>query len=210
MESLGWEYVESLGGLKGLTPNLDRLGREGMLFTQVYATGTRTVRGLEAISLSLPPTPGLAVLTRKNNKGFQTLGGVLKTQGYEPIFIYGGYSYFDNMKDFFGGNGYTVIDRTSLSEKDIFHETIWGVADEDLFKMVLREIDTRVGAGQKVFAHVMTTSNHRPFTYRPANRHCLGHRARRCSQVFRLGDRRIYAPGSDATLVQGYVVRLCG
>lgn len=165
MESLGWEYVESLGGLKGLTPNLDRLGRDGMLFTQVYATGTRTVRGLEAISLSLPPTPGLAVLARKNNKGFQTLGGVLKTQGYEPIFIYGGYSYFDNMKDFFGGNGYTVVDRTSLSEKDISHETIWGVADEDLFKIVLREIDTRTAAGQKVFTHVMTTSNHRPFTY---------------------------------------------
>ena len=75
MESLGWDYVESLGGRKGLTPNLDRLGREGLLFTQLYATGTRTVRGLEAISLSLPPTPGLAVLARKNNKGFQTLGG---------------------------------------------------------------------------------------------------------------------------------------
>jgi len=165
MESLGWEYVESLGGLKGLTPNLDRLGREGMLFTQVYATGTRTVRGLEAISLSLPPTPGLAVLTRKNNKGFQTIGGVLKTQGYEPIFIYGGYSYFDNMKDFFGSNGYTVVDRTALPAEEVSHETIWGVADEDLFTMVLRQIDDRAAVGQKVFAHVMTTSNHRPFTY---------------------------------------------
>ena len=165
MESLGWDYMESLGGRKGLTPNLDRLGRDGMLFTQIYATGTRTVRGLEAISLSLPPTPGLAVLKRKDNKGFQTLGGVLKTQGYEPIFIYGGYSYFDNMSDFFGGNGYTVVDRLSLASKEISHETIWGVADEDLFKMVLREVDSRAAAGQKFFAHVMTTSNHRPFTY---------------------------------------------
>jgi phosphoglycerol transferase MdoB-like AlkP superfamily enzyme len=170
MESFGAEFMESLGGRKGLSPNLDRLGREGLLFTQLYATGTRTVRGLEAISLSMPPTPGHAVLTRQNNKGFQTLGGVLKTQGYEPIFIYGGYSYFDNMKDFFGGNGYTVVDRTSLSSNDnISHQTIWGVADEDLFKMVLREVDSRTVTGQKVFAHVMTTSNHRPFTY-PADR----------------------------------------
>jgi phosphoglycerol transferase MdoB-like AlkP superfamily enzyme len=169
MESLGWDYVESLGGRKGLTPNLDRLAREGVLFTQLYATGTRTVRGLEAISLSLPPTPGLAVLARKNNKGFQTLGGVLKTHGYDPVFIYGGYSYFDNMNDFFGGNGYTVIDRTSLASQDISHETIWGVADEDLFKMVLREIDSRAATGKKVLAHVMTTSNHRPFTF-PADR----------------------------------------
>lgn len=165
IESLGSDFVESFGGRKGLTPNFDRLAREGLSFTHMYATGTRTVRGLEALSLSLPPTPGHAVLTRKNNKGFQTLGGVFKSQGYEPLFIYGGYSYFDNMQDFFGGNGYTVIDRTSIASADISHETIWGVADEDLFKLVLQQIDTRAEAGKKVFAHVMTTSNHRPFTY---------------------------------------------
>jgi phosphoglycerol transferase MdoB-like AlkP superfamily enzyme len=165
IESLGSDYVESFGGRPGLTPNLDRLGAEGLRFTNLYATGTRTVRGLEALSLSVPPTPGHAVLTRKNNKGFQTLGGVFKEQGYEPLYIYGGYSYFDNMNDFFGGNGYTVVDRTSLARSDISHETIWGVADEDLFKMVLREMDARAASGGKVFAHVMTTSNHRPYTY---------------------------------------------
>ena len=169
MESLGANFVGSYGGKSGLTPNLDRLAREGLNFTQVYATGTRTVRGLEALALSIPPTPGHSVLTRKNNKGFQTLGGVFKDEGYEPIFIYGGYSYFDNMKAFFGGNGYTVVDRSSLGKSEISHETIWGVADEDLFKMVLREVDARAAVGKKVFAHVMTTSNHRPFTY-PAGR----------------------------------------
>ena len=167
MESLGADYVESFGGRKGLTPNLDRLAMEGLRFTQVYATGTRTVRGLEALSLSLPPTPGHAVLTRKNNKGFQTLGSVLKAEGYAPVFIYGGYSYFDNMMDFFGGNGYAVVDRTSPGRGEISHETIWGIADEDLFKTVLREVDARAAAGQKTFAHVLTTSNHRPFTYPP-------------------------------------------
>jgi phosphoglycerol transferase MdoB-like AlkP superfamily enzyme len=73
------------------------------------------------------------------------------------------------MKDFFGGNGYTVVDRSSLGKSEISHETIWGVADEDLFKMVLREVDARAAVGKKAFAHVMTTSNHRPFTY-PAGR----------------------------------------
>ena len=123
------------------------------------------MRGLEALTLSIPPTPGHAVPVRKNNKGFQTVGGVLKEQGYEPIYLYGGYSYFDNMSDFFGGNGYTVIDRGSLARDEISHETIWGVADEDLFTLTVREIDARAAAGRKVFAHVMTTSNHRPFTY---------------------------------------------
>jgi len=165
MESLGADFLQSFGGRPGLTPNLDKLASEGLKFTRMYATGTRTVRGLEALSLSIPPTPGHAVLTRKNNKGFQTLGGVLKAESYEPLFIYGGYSYFDNMQDFFGGNGYTVVDRSSLSKSEISHETVWGVADEDLFKMLVREIDARVATDQKVFAHVMTTSNHRPFTY---------------------------------------------
>lgn len=169
MESLGADFVQSFGGRMGLTPSLDRLAGEGLKFSRVYATGTRTVRGLEALSLSVPPTPGNAVLKRKNNKGYQTLGGVLKEHGYDPLFIYGGYSYFDNMNDFFGGNGYTVVDRSSLDRKDISHETIWGVADEDLYKMVLREVDARAAQGKRVFAHVMTTSNHRPFTY-PAGR----------------------------------------
>jgi phosphoglycerol transferase MdoB-like AlkP superfamily enzyme len=165
MESFGAELTESLGGRKGLSPNLDQLGREGLMFTHMYATGTRTVRGLEAISLSIPPTPGQAVVKRKHNKGFQTLGGTLKAVGYDPIYFYGGYSYFDNMADFFGGNGYEVIDRLSVEKKDITHETIWGIADEDLFKLVIKTLDEREAAGKRFFAHVMTTSNHRPFTY---------------------------------------------
>ena len=165
IESLGAEFVQSLGGAPGLTPNLERLGREGLRFTRMYATGTRTVRGLEALTLSVPPTPGHAVPMRPDNGSPFTLGGVLKAQGWEPLYLYGGYSYFDNMASFFGGNGYTVIDRSAIDKKDIHHENIWGVADEDLFELALREIDVRAAAGRKVFAHVMTTSNHRPFTY---------------------------------------------
>ncbi len=169
IESLGSDFVQAFGGKPGLTPNLDRLAKDGLMFTNIYATGLRTVRGLEALTLSLPPTPGHAVPMRAHNKGYQTFGGVFKEQGYEPLYVYGGYSRFDNMRDFFGGNGYTVIDRSAIAPKDISHETIWGVADEDLFTLTLREIDTRAAAGTKVFAHVMTTTNHRPFTY-PAGR----------------------------------------
>lgn len=165
IESLGADYVGALGDTRGLTPNLDRLAREGMLFTNLYATGLRTVRGLEALTLSVPPTPGHAVPMRPDHAGFQTLGGVLKEAGYDPIYVYGGYSTFDNMQAFFGDNGYTVIDRSAIPSDKISHETIWGVADEDLFHLAVSEIDQRVAGGKRVFAHVMTTSNHRPFTY---------------------------------------------
>jgi phosphoglycerol transferase MdoB-like AlkP superfamily enzyme len=170
VESLSAEYLGSFGNARGLTPNLDRLAAEGMLFTRLYATGTRTVRGLEALALSLPPTPGHSVVKRPNNENLHTIGEVFADKGYEPIYLYGGYGYFDNMEHFFGSNGYTFIDRSAIADKaDIHYENIWGVADEDLFTLTLRELDKRHAARRPFFAHVMTTSNHRPFTY-PAGR----------------------------------------
>ncbi|TXH67951.1 MAG: alkaline phosphatase family protein [Thiothrix sp.] len=165
IESLGADFVESLGGKAGLTPNLDRFAKQGMIFTQLYATGLRTVRGLEALTLSIPPTPGHAVPARQHNTGLQSLGGVLKQNGYTPFYIYGGYSYFDNMENFFTGNGYQVVDRTDVAAADIHHETIWGIADEDILHHAIGVISQQAAKGNKVFAHIMTTSNHRPFTY---------------------------------------------
>jgi phosphoglycerol transferase MdoB-like AlkP superfamily enzyme len=169
VESLSADFLGAFGNRKGLTPRLDALGRESLVFSRMYATGTRTVRGLEAIELSLPPTPGQSVLKRPHNDHLRTLGAVFADRGYEPIYLYGGYSYFDNMREFFSGNGYTVIDRSSLASGEIHYENIWGVADEDLYTLTLRELDTRSAAGRPFFAHVMTTSNHRPFSY-PAGR----------------------------------------
>jgi phosphoglycerol transferase MdoB-like AlkP superfamily enzyme len=169
VESLSASYMDHFGAPRGLTPRLDRLADEGLLFTQLYATGTRTVRGLEALALSLPPTPGHSVIKRPNNENLFTVGEVFAEQGYAPLYIYGGYSYFDNMQHFFAGNGYRVVDRTALGSAEVHHETIWGVADEDLFTLALREMDAEHAQGKRFFAHVMTTSNHRPYTY-PAGR----------------------------------------
>ncbi|HET9820339.1 MAG TPA: sulfatase-like hydrolase/transferase [Burkholderiaceae bacterium] len=169
VESYSAEFMAAFGNRQGLTPSTDRLASEGLLFTQVYATGTRTVRGLEAITLSVPPTPGHSIVKRPHNDRLFTVGEVFKQAGYEPLYLYGGYGYFDNMNAFFSGNGYTVIDRTALAPEEIHFENIWGVADEDLFTLTLRELDRRHSVGKRFFAHVMTTSNHRPFTY-PAGR----------------------------------------
>ncbi len=165
VESLSAEFLSAFGNRHGITPRLDRLAAQGLLFTHLYATGTRTVRGLEALTLSVPPTPGHSIVKRPGNDHLFTLGEVFKEKDYEPIYLYGGYGYFDNMNAFFSGNGYTVIDRTALAPRDIHFENIWGVADEDLFALTLRELDARHAAGKRFFAHVMTTSNHRPFTY---------------------------------------------
>ncbi|MDF1748161.1 MAG: LTA synthase family protein [Alphaproteobacteria bacterium] len=165
IESLGSDYVESFGGREGLTPNLTALTKDSLTFHNLYATGLRTVRGLEAITLSVPPTPGRAVPIRERNKGMMSLGSVLKEHGYDAMYLYGGYSFFDNQKDFFSGAGYEVLDRTDISSDTIDHETIWGVSDEDLFDFALTEFDDRAQKGTPFFGHIMTTSNHRPYTY---------------------------------------------
>lgn len=165
IESLSATYLEHFGNRGKLTPNLDRMADEGLLFTQLYATGTRTVRGLEALTLSVPPTPGHSIVKRPNNDGLYSLGSVFADKGYAPLYIYGGYSYFDNMQAFFQGNGYRVADRTDLASDEIHFQNIWGVCDEDLFTLALREIDKESARGKPFFAHVMTVSNHRPFTY---------------------------------------------
>jgi phosphoglycerol transferase MdoB-like AlkP superfamily enzyme len=148
-----------------ITPRLDSLSEHSLLFTNVYATGTRTVRGLEALSLCVPPTPGQSIVRRPDNEGLFSVGSVFNSKGYESKYIYGGYGYFDNMNYFFDNNGYTVVDRTALKDEEIDYENIWGVADENLFTLALREIDATIATGKPIFAQVMTVSNHRPFTY---------------------------------------------
>jgi phosphoglycerol transferase MdoB-like AlkP superfamily enzyme len=165
MESMSGEFLGSLGGRDHLTPNLDALARQALLFTNLYANGTRTVRGLEAIALSVPPTPPESVVRRPNNDGLFTIGTPFMRRGYDAMFMYGGYSYFDNMGAFFGGNGFTVIDRSDLASDEITFSNAWGVCDEDLYRRVVREADTVHGRGGNFLMVVMTTSNHRPFTY---------------------------------------------
>ncbi len=169
IESLGAEFLGSYGNPKGLTPNLDRLAPQSLWFSRVYATGNRTVRGMEALSLALPPTPGQSIVRRPNNDKLFSLGSVFEDKDYSVIFAYGGYGYFDNMNAFFDANDYRSIDRRAIPSNRVKHETVWGVADEHLFDQVLDELDREHKAGKPFFAHVMTTSNHRPYTY-PAGR----------------------------------------
>ena len=165
VESLSAEFLGAFGNRQGLTPHLDALAKDSLLFTNLYATGTRTVRGLEAITLSVPPTPGLSIVKRPNNEGLFSIGHVFREKGYDTRYIYGGYGYFDNMNHFFSSNGFEVVDRTSMGADEVHFSNIWGVADEDLFARALREADKSHDAGKPFFNLVMTTSNHRPFTY---------------------------------------------
>lgn len=165
VESLSADFLGSFGNKEGITPNLDRLSEQGMLFTDFYATGTRTTRGLEAITLSIPPTPGRSLVKRPNNQGLYNLGSEFQARGYRNVFLYGGYGYFDNMNAFYSGNGYEIVDREQFTESELGFANAWGMADEYLFNRTIGEADTSYQQGKPFFFHLMTTSNHRPYTY---------------------------------------------
>jgi phosphoglycerol transferase MdoB-like AlkP superfamily enzyme len=164
-ESLSAEFLGAFGNRQGLTPNLDRLAGESLLFTRLIATGTRTVRGLEAIDLSIPPLPGASVVKRPKNEEFFSWGSLMREKGYDTKFIYAGYGYFDDMNHFFANNGFDVVDRTDFAAEEITFANVWGVCDEDLFARTVLEAGKSHAAGRPFFSMVMTTSNHRPFTY---------------------------------------------
>jgi len=165
VESLSAKYVGAYGNTKGLTPNLDRLAQQSLVFDQLYATGTRTVRGLEAISLSIPPTPGHSIVKRPHNENLYNISTEFNNRDYDVNFFYGGYGYFDNMNYFFGNNGFKVVDRTDFADSEVHFANAWGVADEDVFNKVIDHANAAYKKNQPFFNFIMTTSNHRPYTY---------------------------------------------
>lgn len=161
-ESLGAEFVGRMGGLP-LTPNLDALSKEGLFFDRLYATGTRSVRGIEAVTTGFFPTPGRSVVKLgKSQTNFFSLASFLKTKGYKTRFVYGGEANFDNMKSFFLGNGFDEV----IEEKDYDSYSFkgsWGVCDEDVFTKAHEVLESDGEAPS--FTLVFSSSNHSPFEF---------------------------------------------
>ncbi|HLO82848.1 MAG TPA: sulfatase-like hydrolase/transferase [Chitinophagaceae bacterium] len=179
IESLSADFLEHFGNKDHITPVLDSLWNESITFTNLYATGNRTVRGMEALSLAIPPTPGSSIVRRPNNEHLTTIGSIFRANGYNTSFFYGGDGYFDNMNHYFGNNGYMIHDRgrnmmvsddlemprVRIPDSLVHFENAWGISDEDLYNEVIRDADKEYSEGKLFYDFVMTTSNHRPYTY---------------------------------------------
>lgn len=166
-ESLGAEYVGSLGG-KPLTPHFDALTKQGLLFTNLYCTGTRSVRGIEAVVTGFLPSPSESVVKLSNSQsGFFTLADLFKEKGYDTSFIYGGMANFDNMASFFNGNGFeNIIDEEDFNNDGNKYalKGTWGYSDEDLV-VKANEYFKQQKKGKPFFSMMFSTSNHEPFEF---------------------------------------------
>jgi phosphoglycerol transferase MdoB-like AlkP superfamily enzyme len=167
-ESLGSDFVGVLGDRRRLTPNLDRLAQDGLLFDNFYATGNRTARALEAVLTSMPPIPTESILKRDHSSRVFTLALVLAERGYERLFMTAGRGLFDGVRSFMTHNGFNRFIEQSDFIDPVFINA-WGVSDEDLFRGALAQFDRLHENGKPFFATLLTVSNHRPYTY-PAGR----------------------------------------
>lgn len=164
-ESFGSEFWGCLGRTNTLTPEMDKLAAtEGLLFTNIYASGNRTVRGMEGVLSSFPPLPGDSIVKRNLSDNVETLARILKRDGYATLFTYGGRGLFDGMRSFALRNGYDRF----IEEKHFAHPTfttVWGVCDEDLYDRSLEEMRALAHTGQPFFTTILSVSNHKPYTY---------------------------------------------
>lgn len=179
LESLNARFMKRFGSTKNTTHAIDSLAKKSIFFTKLYATGTRTIRGLEAITLSIPPTPGRSIIKRDNSDHLYTIGEIFKQKGYTRSFIYGGDSHFDNMTHYFSYNGFDIIDRkkayrlqedlptrrTRIEDDQVNFENAWATCDADVYNTLLKVADLQHETKQPFFNFVMTSSNHQPYTY---------------------------------------------
>ncbi|WP_417941620.1 LTA synthase family protein [Flavobacterium sp. RS13.1] len=165
IESYSAEFMKMYGNENNITPFLDSLAQKSLQFTNLYAAGNRTVRGLEAVTLCLPPSAGESIVKREDNKNKFSTGNIFKQKGYNVKFMYGGDAFFDNMRDFYSGNGYEIVDKSNFTDEEITFSNVWGVCDEDMYNKAIKIMNAEAKEGKPFFNHIMTVSNHRPFTY---------------------------------------------
>jgi phosphoglycerol transferase MdoB-like AlkP superfamily enzyme len=180
-ESLGAQFVGELGGLS-ITPELDKIIKQGWSFEQLYATGTRSVRGIEAITTGFTPTPARSVVKLdKSQQHFFTIASLLSKHNYTTQFIYGGESHFDNMKSFFLGNGFNSIVDFDDIESPKFVAS-WGASDDDLFHQANIEFNKLHQLGKPFFSLVFSSSNHDPFDIPENNLKAIHYNAKQLNQ----------------------------
>lgn len=179
MESMSGSFMSEFGNQEKITPFLDSIANKSLFFNNLYATGNRTVRGMEAVTLSIPPTPGQSIVKRLNNTNLHTISNVFKSKNYQCNFFYGGDGYFDNMNAFYGGNGFDIYDRGrgsilsdaikttrhNIDDNEVTFENAWGICDEDIYFKMIKVADEYHQMNKPFLNFIMTTSNHRPYTY---------------------------------------------
>jgi len=160
LESFTADLVGAMGGEQGVSPNLDLLSGEGMLFDSIYSSGTRTDQGIVSLLNGWPATPYHSIMrSSEKTSRLPSLPKLFLDKGYETSFYYGGAKNFNNLNVYLTNQKFKVIvDEASFPEGT--PKGRWGVPDGFVFDKMLNDLN----ASKRPFLSViMTLSNHEPF-----------------------------------------------
>jgi len=160
LESFTSNIIEPLGGVKGLTPNLNQLCAEGVLFDNFYCSGDRTDKGIISILSGYPSQPGSNIIKypAKTQK-LPMLNHFMREQGYHTSFVYGGDIDFANFRSYFTTSSFDHI-TTDEDFPDEYNASKWGVHDHIVFQKALEECDS---SKTPFFKVILSLSSHEPF-----------------------------------------------
>jgi phosphoglycerol transferase MdoB-like AlkP superfamily enzyme len=169
MESFAGETWQDPALRAQYLPNFSRLATRSWSFTNIFASGSRTTRGMEALLNGMLPLPGVSTSQRPDPQRLPSLPRALTAAGWHSGFVYAGWPDFSDLTAYWQAIGFEhTTDRRSFAGEDLF-QTSWGYADEHLFERLQQEMTVRVGNHERVFLAALTLSHHRPYDY-PAQR----------------------------------------
>ncbi len=162
MESMSANLMGKYGNTKGLTPFLDSLAKESLVFNNVYSAGIHTNQGMYSTLYSFP-----TIMKRNAMKGsvipvYSGLPTVLRDNGYHNMFFMTHERQYDNMNGFYRTNGFDEI----YAEEDYPREKIvnrFGVQDDYLYEYAIPVLNSRAATGKPFFAVLLSISNHPPY-----------------------------------------------
>lgn len=163
LESFSANATQAVGGDPDITPNLNRLSREGILFSNLYANSFRTDRGIVSVLNGYLAQPTTSIM--KYPAKSQTLPSLAKSlgeEGYVADMLYGGDINFTNMQSYFFSSGYSRI----TADRDFplaSRLSKWGANDDITFAHLAKEIRQRETSAQPWLSTFLTLSSHEPF-----------------------------------------------
>src|SRR6185437_7896635 len=160
LESYTAKWIGCLGGIRGVTPNLDSIAANGLLFTNIYAAGDRSEKGQVAVLSGYPNQAITSIIkTPTKTRHLPSINQSLAPLGYTSSYTYGGELEFANIKSYL-----INIKMQRLVSKYSFpvseRTTSWGVHDQYVFDRFYKDIHEEK---QPFFATVFTLSSHEPY-----------------------------------------------
>ena len=161
LESFTANAVGVLGGVPGVTPHLDALAKEGVLFSNIYATAGRSDRGMLAAISGFPAHPDIAMIRYPNKTvAYPRFPKDLEKEGYSTRYYYAGDINFGGFRSYVTMSFQSMVTEDDFSGEAIKTRFKWGVHDQYMYARLAEDLKK---APQPFLYMAFNLDSHEPF-----------------------------------------------